>query len=181
MTMKMKNVVANGKTQRVTRLSKISPINVSQPSTRASIAFCRPVGISLRFPAPARTMTRMTAATIQEQIIEFVTGSPKTVNTAGGAGETSSSDPASGGAESVEAAGTIVVGARPVSAWAEDWAGRFTANIAAKKARAKTIFRNWFTVNYFWRHEQRLKIFARQNAGDCRIVKFFTSLFWKFF
>ena len=75
MTMKMKNVVANGKTQRATRLSRMSPIKPSQPSMSASITFCPPDGISLMlFHVVRRTMTTMSAATIQVQIIEFVTG-----------------------------------------------------------------------------------------------------------
>ena len=74
-TMNMKNVVANGKTQPATRLFRMSPIKPSHPSTSDSIAFCLPDGISLtRFHVVRRTMTRMIAATIQVQIIEFVTG-----------------------------------------------------------------------------------------------------------
>ena len=74
--MKMKNVVANGKTQRVTRGSKMSPIKLSQPSTSASITFCIPAGISLMFfQVVTRTMTKIIAATIHVQTIELVTGS----------------------------------------------------------------------------------------------------------
>src|ERR1700677_402175 len=75
MTMKMRNVVAKGKTQRVTRSSKTSVIKLSQPSTSISRKFCIPEGISLmRFDVVARTMTRMTAATIHEQTMEFDMG-----------------------------------------------------------------------------------------------------------
>ena len=90
MTMKMKNVVANGKTQRVTRLSRISPIKLSQPSTIASITFCMPDGTSLMFfQVVTRTTTRMIAATIQVQIIELVIGNPPHVeNRLGGGGNT---------------------------------------------------------------------------------------------
>ncbi len=89
MTMKIKKVVANGKTQRVTRLSRISPIKLSQPSTKASITFCKPEGISLMlFQVPTRTTIRMNAATTQVQIMEFVIGRPKTLNTSGAAAGT---------------------------------------------------------------------------------------------
>src|ERR1700744_3099129 len=96
--MKMKNVVANGNTQRVTRLSKMSPIKLSQPSTSASIKFCMPVGISLMFQVLSRTTTRMIAATIQVQIIEFVTGNPNTVKTGSAAGGTTSEAGSNGAA-----------------------------------------------------------------------------------
>src|ERR1700733_1656454 len=76
MTIKIKNVVAYGNTQRVTLGSKTSVIKLSQPSTSASSAFCIPDGISLMFfQVVIRTMTRMIAATIHEQIIEFEIGS----------------------------------------------------------------------------------------------------------
>src|SRR5271154_2341222 len=76
MTMKIKNVVANGKTQRVTLASRTSVIKTSQLSTIISIKFCIPDGISLMFfQVVTRTMTRIIAATIQEQIIELDMGS----------------------------------------------------------------------------------------------------------
>src|SRR5580658_7226886 len=76
MTMKMRNVVANGKTQRVTLLSSTSAIKLSQPSTSASSAFCIPSGISLIcFGVVERTITRIMAATIQEHTIELDIGS----------------------------------------------------------------------------------------------------------
>ena len=91
-TMKMKNVVANGKTQRATRWSRMSPIKPSQPSTSASITFCIPDGISLMFfHVVTRTMTMMSAATIQVQIIELVTGNPRTLKISGAADGTFSS------------------------------------------------------------------------------------------
>ena len=74
MMMKMKNVVANGKTHRVTLGSRMLPIKPSQPSTSVSITFCPPVGISFNFQVVARTMTKISAATIHVQTIEFVTG-----------------------------------------------------------------------------------------------------------
>src|SRR5665213_4446209 len=74
-TMKMKKVVANGKTQRVTFGSSKSPIKFPQPSTKASTAFCPPVGISFKFQVVTRTITKINNATIQVQTIEFVTGS----------------------------------------------------------------------------------------------------------
>src|ERR1039457_855022 len=108
-TMKMKKVVANGKTQRETRLSKMSPIKPSQPSTIASSTFCMPEGISLMFfQVLTRTTTRMMAATIQVQIIELVTGRPRTVKISGAAAGTifSAGSPA-GGAPAAAAAGGI--------------------------------------------------------------------------
>ena len=76
MTMKTRNVVANGKTQRVTRASRTSVMKLSQLSQIISIRFCIPDGISLMFfHVVTRTTTRMIAATIQEQIIELETGS----------------------------------------------------------------------------------------------------------
>src|SRR5258708_5863035 len=80
MTMKMKNVVANGNTQRVTRLSKMSPIRPSQPSTSASMTFCSPDDTSLMFfQVETRTTTKIRAATINVQIIEWLTGNPNTL------------------------------------------------------------------------------------------------------
>ena len=78
-TIKMKKVVANGKTQRVTRLSKMSPIKLSQISTSDSRRFCIPDGISLMFLGVVeRTMIKIRAATIQLQIMELLTGNPST-------------------------------------------------------------------------------------------------------
>src|SRR5580704_4508155 len=78
-TIKIKKVVANGKTQRVTRSSRMSPIKPSKLSTSASMAFCIPDGTSLMFfQVVARTMINMSPATIQVQTIEFVIGNPKT-------------------------------------------------------------------------------------------------------
>src|SRR6516225_194736 len=99
MTIKMKNVVAKGNTQRATLGSRISPNKPSQLSISVSITFCPPVGTSFTRHVVTRTMTRITAATIHVQIIELVTGNPKTVNTAGAAGGTpSGACPASAGA-----------------------------------------------------------------------------------
>src|SRR5579862_609139 len=79
MTMKIKNVVANGKTQRVTRLSKISPIRLSHISTSDSKKFWIPLVIYLMFfEVVARKMIKINAATIHVQIIELVTGKPRT-------------------------------------------------------------------------------------------------------
>src|ERR1700733_6240920 len=76
MTMKIKKVVANGKTQRVTQATRTSVIKISQLSTIISIRFCIPDGISLMFfQVVTRTTIRMIAATIQEQIIELDMGS----------------------------------------------------------------------------------------------------------
>ena len=124
MTMKMKNVVANGKTQRVTRLSKISPIKPSQPSTIASSTFCIPDGTSLMFfQVETRTTIRMSAATIQVQIIELVIGNPPTLKT---------SSAAEGTFDSAGAAFT------------------FAAKTAKRNAQTKMILLNCFTVkNYF--------------------------------
>ena len=74
--MKIKNVVANGKTQRVTFASKTSAMKLSQPSQIISIRFCIPEGTSLMFfQVVTRTTSKMTAATIHEQTIELETGS----------------------------------------------------------------------------------------------------------
>src|SRR5271170_2741131 len=76
MTIKIKNVVAYGKTQRVTLGSKTSVIKLSQPSQIISIRFCIPEGISLMFfQVVTRTTIRMIAATIHEQTIELDIGS----------------------------------------------------------------------------------------------------------
>jgi len=76
MTMKIKNVVAYGKTQRVTLGSKTSVIKLSQPSQIISMKFCIPDGISLMFfHVVTRTTIRMIAATIHEQTIELDMGS----------------------------------------------------------------------------------------------------------
>src|SRR5271155_3167377 len=74
--MKIKNVVANGKTQRVTFGSKTSAMKLSQLSQIISIRFCIPDGTSLMFfQVVTRTTSKMTAATIHEQTIELEIGS----------------------------------------------------------------------------------------------------------
>ena len=142
MTMKMKNVVANGKTQRVTRLSRMSPIKLSQPSTSASSTFCMPDGISLMFfQVVTRTTIKMSAATIQVQIIELVTGKPKTLKTAGGGGGNHFFRRRQAGPAQPQ---LRRIGC-PRRMRQAGWACRFTANIAAKNARTKTIFLKRFT------------------------------------
>ncbi len=85
MTMKMKKVVANGKTQRVTCGSRMSPIKPSQPSTSASMAFCMPDGISLLFfQVVTRTTTKIITATIHVQTMELVMGSGPMWKSTGG-------------------------------------------------------------------------------------------------
>ena len=75
MTMKMKNDIANGKTHLTTFGSSTLPIKLSQPSISASITFCPPDGTSCIFQVVSRTMKIISAATIQVQTIELVTGS----------------------------------------------------------------------------------------------------------
>src|SRR5450432_2518608 len=147
MTMKMKNVVANGKTQRVTRLSKISPIKPSQPSTIASITFCIPDGISLMFfQVLTRTTIKIIAATIQVQIIEFVTGSPKTLKIVGAADGTVSS------AGTTEFAGVEIPPVEsPTPVCEAGCAFRFTTKMATKNAQTKKILLNGFTVKNYIR------------------------------
>src|ERR1017187_2720749 len=74
MTMKMKKDIANGKTHLTTFGSSTLPIKLSQPSMSASIKFCPPDGTSFIFHVVSRTITMISAATIQVQTIEFVTG-----------------------------------------------------------------------------------------------------------
>ena len=88
------------------------PIKLSQPSTSISITFCPPVGISLMlFQVVTRTMTKISAATIHVQIIELVTGNPRTVNSVGAASGT-----AGGSAATPAGADGAVVGATTVCA-----------------------------------------------------------------
>jgi len=81
----------------------------------------------------------MSAATIHVQIIELVTGNPKTVNSTGGAAGTSS--------EPVSAAGVPLAAETP-AVGADGDAGcafKLTAKTAAKIAQANMIVPNRFT------------------------------------
>src|ERR1039458_7802051 len=134
--MKMKNVVANGKTHFATRLSRMSPITPYQPSTSDSITFCIPVGTSLTpFHVVRRTMSKMTAATIHVQIIEFVTGNPKIVNKVGAADGTNSSAGSVDGGVAVDELEMPPTGGLPGAACEADCAFTAAANIAARNAQ----------------------------------------------
>ena len=144
--MKMKNVVAKGKTQRATFLSRMSLINPSQPSTSASITFCAPDGISfMLFHVVTRTMTIMSATTIQVQIIELVTGNPKTVKRTGAPAGTNSSAGSAVCADAFARLDAALPGGLPGMVCNADCAFRLTANIAARNAQTKIIVPNRFT------------------------------------
>ena len=184
-TMKMKNVVANGKTQPATRLSRMSPIKPSHPSMSASITFCPPDGISLmRFHVVRRTMTTMSAATIQVQIIELVTGKPRKVKIAGGAAGTSSS---AGSAVCAVAMAELVAAPAdglPATDGDDGCAFTLTANIAARNAQTNIIVPNRFTQKHpSSPHElpkRSTRIMGLKGRTDCLAVEKFTSTFWTF-
>jgi hypothetical protein len=92
------------------------------------------------FQVLTRTTTKMIAATIQVQIIEFVTGNPKTLKTAGAADGTASS------AGAAEFAGLEITDELPALSCEDGCAFTFARKIAAKKAQTQKILLNDFTV-----------------------------------
>jgi hypothetical protein len=89
------------------------------------------------FQVLTRTTIKIIAPTIQVQIIEFVTGSPKKWKITGAADGTASS------AEAVEFAGVEIA---PVEPSAAGCAFRFATKIAAKIAQTRKTLLNGFTV-----------------------------------
>src|SRR5689334_5717425 len=113
----------------------------SQTSTTASIAFCPPVGISFTFQVVNRTMTKISAATIQVQIIEFVTGKGPTWNIVNADWETmervAAASGAAGGAGATAPGAGLFVNAS--AAWL------FAAGKTAKNKQARIMMPNDFT------------------------------------
>jgi len=115
------------------------------------------------------------------QIIEFVTGNPRTLKTAGAADGTFSSAGLAACAGALEFAALEATAALPAFVCEDGCASTFASKIAAKNAHTKNIFPNGFTVKkslqttrIAW-HFSMLSCF--RESGVCLIVKKFTSTF----
>jgi hypothetical protein len=90
-------------------------------------------------------MIKMTAATIHVQIIEFVTGNPKTVNSVGAPDGTSSAADSAGCAFAVAETAAAPTDGLPAVDCDAGCALTPTANIAARSAQTNIIVLNRFT------------------------------------
>jgi hypothetical protein len=100
------------------------------------------------FQVLTRTIIKMIAATIQVQIIEFVTGNPRTLKTAGAADGTFSSAGSAGCVAAVKFAGFEIVPSVEllVAVCEGGCAFKLAAKIATKNAQIKKNLLNGFTV-----------------------------------
>ena len=118
------------------------------------------------------------------QIIEFVTGKPRTLKSAGGAAGTSS---AAGSAVcAVAFAGLEIapLGGLPVADCGDVCAFTLAAKIAARNAQTKMMVPNCFTQKRLFKQRES-PVWSNRIAGlkgrkDCLAVEKFTSTFWNF-
>jgi len=117
------------------------------------------------------------------QIIELVTGKPRTVKIAGGAAETSSAAGSAVCAVAMAGLAAAPADGLPATDGSDDCAFTLTANTAARSAQTKMMVLNRFTQKRLSddaNHPSARPFAGLKDRRACLAVKKFTRTFWKF-